>query len=346
MCYNFYMMNIYNFTQEKLEEYLIENGFKKYNASQIIDFIYKKKIYDFNMMSNLSLKLREFCNSHFEVNDLKLITKEESKLANKYLFELSDGNKIECVLMFHDYGNSLCISSQVGCNMGCAFCESGRLKKVRNLLTYEMVNQIISVEKLENIRIDYVVVMGIGEPFDNYDNIMDFIRIINSPFGIAIGARHITVSTSGLVPKILKYANEDLQTNLAISLHAPNDELRNKIMKVNKAYNISELINAIKYYIEKTNRRVTIEYVMLNMVNDSEDNAMELANLLKGMNVYVNLIPYNETSHIEYKKSSNDRVMKFYDTLKRCGINVTVRREFGGNIDAACGQLRANEVEK
>ena len=277
---------------------------------------------------------------------LTLKRKQTSDLTNKYLFELADGNLIESVLMRHDYGISVCVSSQIGCNMGCSFCESGRLKKVRDLLPGEIVRQILMIEEDIGMRISSVVVMGIGEPFDNYDNIMDFIRIINSPFGIAIGARHITVSTSGLVPKIMKYANEDLQTNLAISLHAPNDELRNKIMKVNKAYNISELINAIKYYIEKTNRRVTIEYVMLNMVNDSEDNAMELANLLRGMNVYVNLIPYNETSHIEYKKSSNDRVMKFYDTLKRCGINVTVRREFGGNIDAACGQLRANEVEK
>ena len=277
---------------------------------------------------------------------LTLKRKQTSDLTNKYLFELADGNLIESVLMRHDYGISVCVSSQIGCNMGCSFCESGRLKKVRDLLPGEIVRQILMIEEDIGMRISSVVIMGIGEPFDNYDNIMDFIRIINSPFGIAIGARHITVSTSGLVPKIMKYANEDLQTNLAISLHAPNDELRNKIMKVNKAYNISELINAIKYYIEKTNRRVTIEYVMLNMVNDSEDNAMELANLLRGMNVYVNLIPYNETSHIEYKKSSNERVMKFYDTLKRCGINVTVRREFGGNIDAACGQLRANEVEK
>ena len=230
--------------------------------------------------------------------------------------------------------------------MGCSFCESGRLKKVRDLLPGEIVRQILMIEEDVGMRISSVVVMGIGEPFDNYDNIMDFIRIINSPFGIAIGARHITVSTSGLVPMIKRYAEEDLQTNLAISLHAPNDELRNKIMKVNKAYNISELIAAINEYIEKTNRRVTIEYVMLSMVNDSEENANELADLLRGMNVYVNLIPYNETSHIEYKKSPNDRVMKFYDTLKRRGINVTVRREFGGNIDAACGQLRANEVER
>ena len=297
-------------------------------------------------MSKIKLELRELVQKDFDISMLKRVRLQTSKETNKYLFELDDGNLIESVLMRHDYGLSVCVSSQIGCNMGCSFCESGRLKKVRDLLPGEIVRQILMIEEDVGMRISSVVVMGIGEPFDNYDNIMDFIRIINSPFGIAIGARHITVSTSGLVPMIKRYAEEDLQTNLAISLHAPNDELRNKIMKVNKAYNISELIAAINEYIEKTNRRVTIEYVMLSMVNDSEENANELADLLRGMNVYVNLIPYNETSHIEYKKSPNDRVMKFYDTLKRRGINVTVRREFGGNIDAACGQLRANEVER
>ena len=340
------MKSIFDLKLDDLTLYLESHGYSKFVSKQIYDWIYKKRVFDFDKMSNLKLDLRELLKKDFDISMLTLKRKQTSDLTNKYLFELADGNLIESVLMRHDYGISVCVSSQIGCNMGCSFCESGRLKKVRDLLPGEIVRQILMIEEDIKERISSVVVMGIGEPFDNYDNIMDFIRIINSPFGIAIGARHITVSTSGLVPKIMKYANEDLQTNLAISLHAPNDELRNKIMKVNKSYNISELINAIKYYIEKTNRRVTIEYVMLNMVNDSEDNAIELANLLRGMNVYVNLIPYNETSHIEYKKSSNDRVMKFYDTLKRCGINVTVRREFGGNIDAACGQLRANEVEK
>ena len=340
------MKSIFDLKLDDLTLYLESHGYSKFVSKQIYDWIYKKRVFDFDKMSNLKLDLRELLKKDFDISMLTLKRKQTSDLTNKYLFELADGNLIESVLMRHDYGLSVCVSSQIGCNMGCSFCESGRLKKVRDLFPGEIVRQILMIEEDVGMRISSVVVMGIGEPFDNYDNIMDFIRIINSPFGIAIGARHITVSTSGLVPMIKRYAEEDLQTNLAISLHAPNDELRNKIMKVNKAYNISELINAIKYYIEKTNRRVTIEYVMLNMVNDSEDNAMELANLLKGMNVYVNLIPYNETSHIEYKKSSNDRVMKFYDTLKRCGINVTVRREFGGNIDAACGQLRANEVEK
>lgn len=340
------MKSIFDFKLEDLTSYLEDNGYSKFVSKQIYDWIYKKRVFDFDKMSNIKLELREQLKKDFDISMLKLVRRQTSKETNKYLFELDDGNLIESVLMRHDYGLSVCVSSQIGCNMGCSFCESGRLKKVRDLLPGEIVRQILMIEEDVGMRISSVVVMGIGEPFDNYDNIMDFIRIINSPFGIAIGARHITVSTSGLVPMIKRYADEDLQTNLAISLHAPNDELRNKIMKVNKAYNISELIAAINEYIEKTNRRVTIEYVMLSMVNDSEDNANELADLLRGMNVYVNLIPYNETSHIEYKKSPNDRVMKFYDTLKRRGINVTVRREFGGNIDAACGQLRANEVER
>ncbi len=340
------MKSIFDFKLEDLTSYLEDNGYSKFVSKQIYDWIYKKRVFDFDKMSNIKLELREQLKKDFDISMLKLVRRQTSKETNKYLFELDDGNLIESVLMRHDYGLSVCVSSQIGCNMGCSFCESGRLKKVRDLLPGEIVRQILMIEEDVGMRISSVVVMGIGEPFDNYDNIMDFIRIINSPFGIAIGARHITVSTSGLVPMIKRYAEEDLQTNLAISLHAPNDELRNKIMKVNKVYNISELIAAINEYIEKTNRRVTIEYVMLSMVNDSEENANELADLLRGMNVYVNLIPYNETSHIEYKKSPNDRVMKFYDTLKRRGINVTVRREFGGNIDAACGQLRANEVER
>lgn len=340
------MKSIFDLKLEDLTSYLEDNGYSKFVSKQIYDWIYKKRVFDFDKMSNIKLELREQLKKDFDISMLKLVRRQTSKETNKYLFELADGNLIESVLMRHDYGLSVCVSSQIGCNIGCSFCESGRLKKVRDLLPGEIVRQILMIEEDVGMRISSVVVMGIGEPFDNYDNIMDFIRIINSPFGIAIGARHITVSTSGLVPMIKRYAEEDLQTNLAISLHAPNDELRNKIMKVNKAYNISSLIAAINEYIEKTNRRVTIEYVMLSMVNDSEENANELADLLRGMNVYVNLIPYNETSHIEYKKSPNDQVMKFYDTLKRRGINVTVRREFGGNIDAACGQLRANEVER
>ena len=274
----------------------------------------------------------------------QLSEKQEDDLTKKYLFKLNDDNYIEAVLMEHDYGLSICVSSQVGCNLGCKFCESGRLKKVRDLETYEMVEQILLIETEIQKRIDSVVIMGIGEPLDNYDNVLDFIKIINDPKGIAIGARHITISTCGLIPKIEELANEDIQFNLAISLHAPNTQLRSKIMPINKAYDLNLLIPTIKDYIKRTNRRVTIEYVMLDKVNDNESNALELASLLKGMNVYVNLIPYNETNHIEYKRASKDTIMKFYDTLKKQGINVTIRKEFGSNIDAACGQLRSKEV--
>lgn len=340
------MNSIFDYTIEMLEEYFLSIGEKKFKAKQVFEWLYQKRVYDFDQMSNLSIDLRNKLKKDFDISLLKLRKKQVSEDTSKYLFELFDGNLIESVLMRHDYGISVCVSSQIGCNMGCAFCESGRLKKVRDLQAYEIVTQILMIEDDIKERISSVVVMGIGEPFDNYDNLMKFIRIINDPKGIAIGARHITVSTSGLIKGIEKYANENLQTNLAVSLHAPNNTIRNKIMPVNKAFKIEELIDAISKYIEKTNRRVTIEYLMLDNVNDSIECADELASLLKGLNVYVNLIPYNETSHIEFKKSSNEQVMKFYDELKKKGINVTVRRRFGSLIDAACGQLRANEVNK
>ena len=340
------MSNIYNYTFDELENILVNNGFKKFVARQIYDWLYVKKVNDFKLMTNIRKELQDKLNSEFKTDFIKIKKVQRSELTNKYLFLLNDGNYIEAVLMRHDYGVSVCVSSQVGCNMGCKFCESGRLKKVRNLEAYEIVEQILLIENDINERIDSVVIMGIGEPFDNYDNIIKFIKIINNSFGINIGARHITVSTSGLVPKIKEFMNLDLQVNLAVSLHAPNDEIRNKIMPVNKAYSINQLISTLKEYIAKTNRRVTIEYVMLNNVNDSIKDAEELSKLLKGMNVYVNLIPYNETSHIDFKKSSKDTILKFYDTLKKNKINVTIRREFGGNIDAACGQLRAKEGEK
>jgi len=340
------MKNIYNYKLSDLEDYFLSIGEKKFKARQIYDWLYIKRVKSFKEMTNIKKDLQEKLSQEFNLEFIKIKTKQTSELTNKYLFELIDGNYIEAVLMRHDYGNSVCVSSQVGCNMGCKFCESGRLKKVRNLEAYEIVEQILLIQDDICERIDSVVIMGIGEPFDNYDNIMDFIKIINNPFGINIGARHITVSTCGLIPKIEEFMECNLQVNLAISLHASNDEVRNSIMPVNKVYNIDDLIQVLKKYIAKTNRRVTIEYVMLNNVNDNDYNAEELAKLLRGMNIYVNLIPYNETSHIEFKKSSKDRILKFYDILKKNGINVTIRREFGGNIDAACGQLRASEVKK
>ena len=293
-------------------------------------------------MTNISKELREKLKQDFSFYKIKMLIKQQGKNVNKYLFELEDGNKIESVLMFHDYGTSICVSSQVGCNMTCAFCESGRLKKVRNLLAYEIVQQILQIEEDINKRITHVVLMGIGEPFDNYDNVLRFVKIINCGKGIDIGSRHITISTCGVIPGIKKFMNEEGQVNLAISLHAPNDTLRSRIMPINKAYPLNELMETIKEYINKTNRRVTFEYIMLDNVNDSEENAKELALLLKGINCYVNLIPYNETENIEFKRTKEWKIMKFYDILKKNKINVTIRKEFGGSVDAACGQLRAN----
>jgi len=339
------MNNIFGYKLSDLEEYFLSIGEKKFKAKQLYEWIYDKKIYDFSLMTNIKKELQEKLSEDFNFEFISIEKKQISELTNKYLFRLLDGNFIEAVLMRHDYGISVCVSSQVGCNMGCKFCQSGKLKKVRNLESYEMVEQILIIEEDIKERIDSVVIMGIGEPFDNYENVMSFIRIINEPIGIAIGARHITVSTCGIIPKIIDFMNEGLQVNLAISLHAPNNEIRDKIMPVNKSYNIEKLIDVLKTYIGKTNRRVTIEYVMLKYINDSTECALELAKLLKGMNVYVNLIPYNETDS-EFKKSDKSTIMNFYDVLKKQGINTTIRKEFGGNIDAACGQLRAKEVIK
>lgn len=335
-------MNIYDFTLEELENYLIENGFKKFNATQLIEWIYEKKVYDFHDMTNLSKKLIEFLSTNFVIEKPKVVQVETSPLANKYLLELKDSNKIECVLMNHDYGYSLCVSSQVGCNMGCSFCESGRLKKVRDLELHELIGQIICVQEYENIRIDSIVVMGIGEPFDNFKNIKRFISVVTHNKMIAIGQRHLTISTCGLVPKIYEFADLETGVNLAISLHAPNNEIRDKIMKVNRAYKIEDVMKALDYYIEKTNRRVTIEYIMLAGINDTDDCARELAKLIKGKLMYVNLIPYNETTHFELKRSNDFKIKSFYDILKSNNVNVTIRKEMGGNLSAACGQLRAN----
>ena len=339
------MKNIYDYTLEELEEYFLSINEKKFKATQIFEWLYKKRVNSFDSMSNIKKETLDILKKDFIINDISIVTYKEGKDVIKFLFRLNDNQKVEAVLMKHDYGNSLCVSTQVGCNMGCKFCESGRLKKVRNLSTYEMVLQILKIEELLKIRISHVVLMGIGEPFDNYDNIIKFIKIINSGKGIDIGARHITVSTCGIVPKIKEFIKDGNQVNLAISLHAPNNEIRNKIMNINKVYDINLLIDTLKEYINKTNRRVTFEYIMLDGVNDSKECALELAKLLKGMNCYVNLIPYNETSHIEFKKSSDEHIRLFLDTLKKNNINVTIRREFGGNVDAACGQLRANYEE-
>lgn len=340
------MNNIYGKTLLQLENYFLEMQEKKFKARQIFDWLYRKRVTEFKDMSNMKLSIREHLEKDFSTDTLKMIAKQEGNDVVKYLFELEDGQKIEAVLMVHNYGNSLCVSTQVGCNMGCTFCESGRLKKIRNLETHEMVLQLLHVERDMNMRISHVVMMGIGEPFDNYDNVMDFIDIINESIGLGIGSRHITISTCGIIPKIKDFTFYGKQVNLAISLHAPNDEIRSKIMPINKAYPLTKLIPVIKEYINKTNRRVTFEYILIRDINDSKKDALDLASLVRGMNVYINLIPYNETSHIEYKQSTPEAVTLFFQTLKKEKINATIRREFGSAVSAACGQLRSNYEEE
>ncbi len=338
-------MNLYGLTRQELEQYFVRIGEKKFKATQVFEWLYQHRVNSMEEFSNIKKEIREQLQKDFSLELPKVIKREVDTDVEKYLFELEDQERIEAVLMRHNYGLSVCVSSEVGCNMGCKFCESGRLKKVRNLETHEMVGQILVIESLIKERISSVVIMGIGEPLDNYDNVIRFIKIINDAKGISIGARHITLSTCGIIPKIKDLSELEIQINLAISLHAPNDTLRNKLMPINKAYPLKELIKTIKDYIKKTNRRVTIEYILLKDVNDKKEHAKELANLLRGMNVYVNLIPYNETNHIEFKKSDKQTIDDFYETLQQEKIQVTVRREFGSSISAACGQLRSKEVK-
>jgi len=337
------MTNIFNIPRKDLEQYFIKNNDKAFRATQIYEFLYKKRIYNIDNMNNIGKNIKELLKQDYDLSFIRIKLKQEDINVKKYLFELQDGNLIESVLMYHDYGTSICVSSQVGCNMGCAFCESGRLKKVRNLETYEIVEQILLIEEDIKQRISHVVVMGIGEPFDNYENIKNFIKIINDPKGIDIGARHITISTCGIIPKIKQFTKDFNQVNLAISLHAPNDKIRNKIMPISKVYKLNELMECIKEYTNTTKRRITFEYIMLENINDSKENAIELAHLTKNINCYVNLIPYNETENIEFKRTKKMKILEFYDILKKNNVNVTIRKEFGSKVDAACGQLRANQ---
>lgn len=342
------MINLYGQEITKLEKLLMDRGQKKYRATQLFTWIYEKKAKTFDEMSDVSKAFREELNRDFTLDLPKIYKKQESKDGTiKLLLELEDGSKIETALMPYNYGNAICVSSQVGCNMACAFCASGLLKKKRNLEVHEIVGQVIVMNSLleeKGEHVSHVVVMGTGEPFDNYDNVIDFIRIINHPKALAIGARHISVSTCGIVPGIMKYAHEGLQSNLAISLHAPNDEIRNKIMPISKGYKMEELMAAVKYYEEHTGRRVTFEYIMLKGVNDSLECAEQLVKLIKGTLAYVNLIPYNPVDEHSFARSEDKQVHKFFSYLMQHGVNTTVRKEFGNDIDAACGQLRAKEM--
>lgn len=347
--------SIYNYTKEELITWMIEHGEKKFRGTQIWEWLYIKRVSSFEEMTNLSKQTIALLEENFVINPLnQMVVQEASDGTVKYLFELPDKNMIETVLMRQEYGLSVCVTTQVGCNIGCTFCASGLLKKQRDLTAGEIVAQIMMVqhyfdERGEDERVSHVVIMGIGEPFDNYDNVMNFLQIINDAKGLAIGARHITVSTSGLVPKIKEFADNGLQVNLAISLHAPNNEVRTSLMRINRSFPIEKLMDAVDEYMEKTNRRVTFEYIMLQGINDRPEHAKELAQLLRNKKklTYVNLIPYNPVSeHDQYARSKKEDVLRFYDILKKNGVNCVIRKEHGTDIDAACGQLRSKQMKK
>jgi 23S rRNA (adenine2503-C2)-methyltransferase len=341
------MKNFYDLTFKDLKGYLKAQGYKPFAATQIFEWVYKKDTLDFNKMTNIAKPLRSELSKTFAFPSLKEASRQvASDGTKKYLFELHDGQLVESVLMEHEYGLSLCVTSQVGCNMGCTFCASGLKKKTRDLTAGEMVQQILEVQNKEDVRISHVVVMGTGEPFDNYENTMNFVNIINHPKALEIGARHITISTSGIVPKIDAFADEQLQVNLAISLHAADDKTRSKLMPINNKYPLKDLMRSAQYYVRETNRRITFEYLLLGGVNDTLEHADKLSDLLRGMNAYVNLIPYNPVSEFDYNSSNNRQQNLFYDRLKKRGIQVTLRREKGGDIDAACGQLRSQTMKK
>lgn len=340
-------MLIYDLSFEQLSSWVKDQGEKPYRARQIWHFLYQMKVAQFEDMHNLPETLIEALKLTFKLNALEFVLKSVSNDGTvKQLYSVHDGHLIEAVLMKHHYGNSICVTTQVGCNIGCSFCASGQLQKKRDLTAGEIIAQIIETERQLGEKIQYIVVMGIGEPFDNYKNLTTFLKTVNDPKGLSIGARHITVSTSGIVPKIKAFAELGIQVNLAISLHAPNDEVRTSLMKINKTYNVDRVLDAVKDYLKITKRRVTFEYIMIQELNDSVELATELALKIKGMNAYVNLIPYNEVIEAPYKRSSRERMEAFYDVLKKNKIQVTLRKEQGHDINAACGQLRSQHAQK
>lgn len=341
------MKNIKDYDLEDLKEELKAMEEKPYRAEQIFKWLYVEKVKSFDEMTNLSLNLREKLKQNYTICNYNILKKQEaSDGTKKYLFDVLDGNAIETVLMEYHHGKTICVSSQIGCKMGCKFCASTGIKFVRSLTPGEIVEQIIAVEQDTNSKISNVVFMGIGEPFDNYDNVIKAIKIINNQKGLSIGARHISVSTSGIVPKIYQLAKENIQCTLSISLHATNNEKRSSMMPVNNAYKIEELIEACKEYIKITNRRVSFEYALAKDNNDNIEDARELVNLLKGMLCHVNLIPINKIENGKYNKSTNENIIKFRDYLNAHGIVATIRRELGSDIDAACGQLRRKSLNK
>ena len=340
------MKNIKDYNLDSLKEEFVDMGEKSFRAEQVFKWLYVDKVKEFDEMTNLSLELREKLKQNYTICNFKILKKQESSDGTKkYLFDILDGNAIETVLMSYHHGYSLCVSSQVGCKMGCKFCASTGIQFARNLTSGEIVEQILAVEQDNNIRISNIVFMGIGEPLDNYDNVVNAIRIINNQKGINIGARHISISTSGLVPKIYQLAEENIQCTLSISLHATTNEQRSSMMPVNNRYPIEELLKACKDYINKTNRRISFEYALAKDNNDNLEDAKRLVHLLKGMICHVNLIPINKIENGEFTKSTNENIIKFRDYLNDHGIVATIRRELGSDIDAACGQLRRKNLK-
>lgn len=339
--------SIYSLQLEELKDWLKEQGEKPFRAEQIYDWLYKKRAASFEEMSNLSKPLRDKLQEHFVLTNLSTIIQQTSSDGTiKFLFEMQDGVSIETVLMRHEYGNSVCVTTQVGCRIGCTFCAStlGGLK--RNLEAGEIVAQVVKVQQAldeTDERVSSIVIMGIGEPFDNYDNMLSFLKIMNHEKGMNIGARHITVSTSGIIPKIYQFADENMQINFAISLHAPNTELRSRLMPINRAYKLPDLMDSVRYYVNKTGRRISFEYGLFGGVNDQVEHAEELAQLVKGLKCHINLIPVNYVPERDYVRTPKSQIFKFERTLRDRGVNVTIRREQGHDIEAACGQLRAKE---
>ncbi len=347
--------SIYGLTFEQLTAWLSDHGHKKFRASQVWEWLYRTRVTSFSEMKDVNKECIKLLEEHFVIQTLTEHVKQEATDGTiKFLFKLQDGNLIETVMMRHKYGISVCVTTQVGCNIGCSFCASGLLAKSRDLSSGEIVEQIMNVQlhldKLEQGDVvSHVVVMGIGEPFDNFENMLDFLKVLMDHKGLAIAGRRITVSTSGLAHKIYEFTDTQLQVNLAISLHAPNNELRTRIMKINRGIPIEKLMKSLDYYLEKTNRRITIEYILLKDVNDHQEEAEQLADLLddKKHRLYVNLIPYNPVDeHSQYQRSDKESVLSFYDTLKKRGINCKIRQEHGTDIDAACGQLRSKQIKK
>jgi len=346
------MINFYDLTYETISDQMVALNQKKYRATQLFDWVYARCVTDFESMSDIAKSFRDVLKERYSFELPTIHVRQDSEDGTvKLLLRLSDGPLIETVLMRYNYGQVVCVSSQVGCNMGCSFCASGLLKRQRNLTTAELLGQVLVVNQLlieegQGQRVTHIVVMGTGEPFDNYDNVMAFVRVANHPKALAIGARHITVSTCGIPQRMRQYAHEKLQINLAISLHAPNQDLRSRLMKINEAYPLEEVIEAAREYVKAAGRRVTFEYILIDGVNDEPEHADQLAHLIKGILAYVNLIPYNEVMENGYRRSPDAKVRAFLDRLTRKGVTATIRKEFGSDIDAACGQLRAKHHEK